>query len=338
MKYWLMPKNNKMPIIDQHNRTINYMRLAVTDRCNLRCSYCMPEFGMKFLPKTSILSFEEMLRLCEITSKMGVNKVRITGGEPFVRNNLMDFLWKLSDIEGITEIALTTNGVLTEPHLHDLKALGIKTVNLSLDTLDKKKFHQITKRNEFEAVMSTLNRMIELDFEVKINAVIMDGQNTDDIISLTDFTKNNPVSVRFIEEMPFNGHGANSQVLAWDYVKILEEIKTKYTDIQKIKDKSYSTSYNYQIPNHQGSVGIIAAYSRTFCGSCNRIRVTAQGELKTCLYENKGLSIRDLMRAGASDDKISETLFNTVHKRPKDGHEAEKMGPVISESMSAIGG
>jgi molybdenum cofactor biosynthesis protein A len=327
-----------MPIIDQHNRTINYMRLAVTDRCNLRCSYCMPEFGMKFLHKSALLSFEEMLRLCEISSKMGVNKVRITGGEPFVRNNLMDFLWKLSDIEGITEIALTTNGVLTEQYLKDLKAIGIKTVNLSLDTLDKNRFFQITKREEYDAVMSTLYKMIEQDFEVKINAVIMEGQNTEDIISLTEFTKNNPVSVRFIEEMPFNGHGINTPILNWDYVKILEEIKSQYPDIQKVKDGANSTSYNYQIPNHQGSVGIIAAYSRTFCGTCNRIRVTAQGELKTCLYEHNGMSIRDLMRSGATDEIIAETLLQTIQKRPKDGHEAEKMGPVISESMSAIGG
>lgn len=327
-----------MPIIDQHNRTINYMRLAVTDRCNLRCSYCMPEFGMKFLHKSALLSFEEMLRLCEITAKMGVNKVRITGGEPFVRNYLMDFLWKLSDIEGITEIALTTNGVLTEQYLKDLKAIGIKKVNLSLDTLDKKRFFQITKRDEYDAVISTLYKMIEQDFEVKINAVIMEGQNTEDIISLSEFTKNNPVSVRFIEEMPFNGHGINTPILNWDYVKILEEIKGQYPDIQKVRDGANSTSYNYQIPNHEGSVGIIAAYSRTFCGTCNRIRVTAQGELKTCLYEHNGMSIRDLMRSGATNEKISETLLQTIQKRPKDGHEAEKMGPLISESMSAIGG
>ncbi len=327
-----------MPIIDQHNRTVNYMRLAVTDRCNLRCSYCMPEFGMKFLHKSALLTYEEMLRLCEITAKMGVNKVRITGGEPFVRNNLMDFLWKLSDIEGINEIALTTNGVLTEPHLKDLKALGIKTVNLSLDTLDKNRFFDITKRDEYDKVMSTLYKMIELDFKVKINAVVMEGQNTEDILSLTEFTKNNPVSVRFIEEMPFNGVGATSPILHWDYIRILDKIKSQYPDIHKVKDGPNSTSYNYKIPNHEGSVGIIAAYSRTFCGTCNRIRVTAQGELKTCLYESGGLSVKELMRNGLSDEKISEILLNTIQKRPKDGHEAEKMGDEIKESMSAIGG
>jgi molybdenum cofactor biosynthesis protein A len=327
-----------MPIIDQHNRPINYMRLAVTDRCNLRCSYCMPEFGMKFLHKSALLTFEEMLRLCDITAKMGVNKIRITGGEPFVRNNLMDFLWKLSDIDGINEIALTTNGVLTEPHLKDLKALGIKTVNLSLDTLDKNRFFEITKRDEYEKVMSTLYKLMEQDFEVKINAVVMEGKNTEDIISLTEFTRNNPVSVRFIEEMPFNGVGATAPILLWDFVKILQEIKSQYAGIHKIKDGKYSTSYNYQIPNHVGTVGIIAAYSRTFCGTCNRIRVTAQGELKTCLYESGGLSIKDLMRNGFSDEKITKILLDTIQKRPKDGHEAESMGTEIKESMSAIGG
>ena len=327
-----------MQIIDQHNRPINYLRLAVTDRCNLRCSYCMPEFGMKFLHKSALLTFEEMLRLVDILAKMGVNKVRITGGEPFVRNNLMDFLWKLSDIEGINEIALTTNGVLTAPHLKDLKALGIKTVNLSLDTLDKKRFFEITKRDEYDQVMSTLYKLIEQDFEVKINAVVMDGINTQDIISLTEFTRNNPVSVRFIEEMPFNGIGASSPVLNWDYIKILDEIKSQFSTISKVKDGPYSTSYNYQIAGHQGSVGIIAAYSRTFCGTCNRIRITAQGELKTCLYESGGMSIRELLRSAISDEKIAEILLNTIQKRPKDGYEAEKKGPEIKESMSAIGG
>jgi molybdenum cofactor biosynthesis protein A len=314
------------------------MRLAVTDRCNLRCSYCMPEFGMKFVAKSALLTFEEMLRLCNITAKMGINKVRITGGEPFVRNNLMDFLWKLSDINGINEIALTTNGVLTEPHLKDLKALGIKTVNLSLDTLDKNCFLKITKRDEYDKVMSTLYKLIELDFEVKINAVVMEGINTDDIISLTQFTKNNSVSVRFIEEMPFNGLGLEPQKLNWDFVKILNEIKGQYPDIHKIKDSQNSTSYNYQIPNHKGTIGIIAAYSRTFCGTCNRIRVTAQGELKTCLYESGGLSIRELLRSNLSDVQITEILLNTIQKRPKDGYEAEKLVPEIKKSMSAIGG
>lgn len=327
-----------MTIVDQHNRTINYMRLAVTDRCNLRCSYCMPEFGMKFLPKSAVLSFEEMLRLCDITAKMGVNKVRITGGEPFVRNDLMKFLWKLSDIEGVNEIALTTNGVLTAPYLKDLKALGIKSINLSLDTLNKKRFLDITKRDEFDQVMATLYQMLELDFNVKINAVIMEGHNTEDILPLTEFAKTNAVSVRFIEEMPFNGHGINTPILNWDFVRILEEIKSQYPDIQKIKDERNSTSYNYQIPNHKGIIGIIAAYSRTFCGTCNRIRVTAQGELKTCLYEHKGINIKDLMRNGESDENITQILSHTIINRPKDGFEAEKQGPKISESMSAIGG
>jgi molybdenum cofactor biosynthesis protein A len=327
-----------MPIIDQHNRHINYMRLAVTDRCNLRCSYCMPEFGMKFLPKTAILSFEEMLRLCDITAKMGVNKVRITGGEPFVRNDLMKFLSQLSAIDGINEISLTSNGVLTAPHLKELKALGVKNINLSLDTLNKQRFFEITKRDEFDQVMSTLYQMLELDFKVKINAVIMEGQNTVDILPLTAFAKTNDVSVRFIEEMPFNGHGLNSPVLNWDFVKILAEIKSQYPDIQKLKDEKNLTSYNYQIPGHRGTIGIIAAYSRTFCGTCNRIRVTAQGELRTCLYEQKGLNIKELMRSGSANESIAEAIYSAVYKRPINGFEAEKLGSKISESMSAIGG
>jgi molybdenum cofactor biosynthesis protein A len=328
----------EMQIIDQHNRPINYLRLAVTDRCNLRCSYCMPEQGIQYLSKAAVMSYEEMLRMVRIMANMGISKVRITGGEPFVRQNLMEFLYQLADIEGINEIALTTNGVLTAPHIQDLKALGIKSINLSLDTLDKDRFHKITRRNEYDAVMKSLYLFLEHGFDLKINAVIMDGINDIDILPLSEFTKNNKIGVRFIEEMPFNGKGNNYTTLKWDFLKIIETIKSVYPDLQKLKDPLNSTSYNYQIPNHLGSVGVIAAYSRTFCGTCNRIRVTAQGELKTCLYDNGGLSIRDLLREHKSDEEIADILRYAISKRAKDGLEAESLRPEVKESMSTIGG
>ena len=328
-------------LTDNYGRKINYLRLAVTDRCNLRCFYCMPEEGINWLGRKELLSYEEMLRVCRLLVYMGIEKIRITGGEPFVRKDMMQMLKALSEMDGLKEISLTTNGVLTAPYIPQLKSLGIQSVNLSLDTLDAGRFFSITRRDEFAAVMNTLDKLLKHDMKVKINAVVMDGRNTDDILPLVNMTKNLPVSVRFIEEMPFNGESHMYQGLAWDYVRILEHIIGHYPNIQKIKDALYSTSYNYHIPGHQGDVGIIAAYSRTFCGTCNRIRITPQGELKTCLYEGDGLNIKDLLRAGISDEQLQQVLTNTITHRVKDGWEAEaerRVNDPAHESMASIGG
>jgi molybdenum cofactor biosynthesis protein A len=328
-------------LTDNHGRKINYLRLAVTDRCNLRCFYCMPEEGLQWLSRKELMTYEEMLQLCTLVVKMGIEKIRITGGEPFVRKDIMQFLTALSRIEGLKELTITTNGVLTAPHVAELKRIGVKSVNLSLDTLDANRFFAITGRDEFQPVMATLDELLKHDIEVKINAVVMDGKNTQDIIRLVELTKDMPVSVRFIEEMPFNGDGHVYGGLKWDYLRILEEIKATYVDIQKIPDTKYSTSYNYQIPGHKGSVGIIAAYSRTFCGTCNRIRITPDGLLKTCLYDDGILNIKDAMRAGKGDDDLKEILLNAFANRAKDGWEAEGQRVVktgVHESMATIGG
>lgn len=328
-------------LTDNHGRKISYLRLAVTDRCNLRCFYCMPEEGLNWSSREDLLSYEEMLRLCSLLVKMGIEKIRITGGEPFVRKDLMPFLTQLSKIEGLNELTLTTNGVLTAPLIPELKKIGIRSVNLSLDTLDANRFFTITRRDEFARVMETLDELLKHEIEVKINAVVMDGKNTEDILPLVDMTKHLPVSVRFIEEMPFNGEGHIYDGLKWDYVRILEKITEAYPSVQKLPDPAYSTSYNYHIPGHKGNIGIIAAYSRTFCGTCNRIRVTPQGVLKTCLYDEGVLNIRDLMRKGISDIEIENHLFHAFSNRPKDGREAEHLRNVndpVHESMATIGG
>lgn len=282
-----------------------------------------------------------MLHGCSLLVKMGIEKIRITGGEPFVRKDLMQLLTAISKLDGLKELSLTTNGVLTAPFVPELKKIGIRSVNLSLDTLDANRFFSITRRDEFANVMATLDALLKHNIEVKINAVVMDGQNTQDIIPLVEMTKDMPVSVRFIEEMPFNGDGHLYTGLQWDHVRILDEIKSKYPQIQKLTDPAYSTAYNYRVPGHQGTVGIIAAYSRTFCGTCNRIRITPQGELKTCLYDDGGLNMKDLMRNGATDNDLQVALLTAFGNRAKDGWEAEKLRvvhPGIHESMATIGG
>ncbi|MEO5995884.1 MAG: GTP 3',8-cyclase MoaA [Chitinophagaceae bacterium] len=328
-------------LVDNHGRTVNYLRLAVTDRCNLRCFYCMPEEGLDWLSRKELMTYEEMLQVCSLMVNMGINKIRITGGEPFVRKDIMQFLTALSKLDGLQQITITTNGVLTAPHIPALKKLGIHSVNLSLDTLDRNRFFSITRRDELPQVMETFEQLLSHDMEVKLNAVVMDKKNIEDIIPLVELTRHLPVSVRFIEEMPFNGEGSHYVGLPWDHIRILNHIKETYPGIQKIPDPLYSTSYNYNIPGYKGNVGIIAAYTRSFCGSCNRLRLTPQGMLKTCLYDDGVLNIKDLIREGYDDDNLKSTLLKVLGHRAKDGWEAEKLrkekGP-IHESMATIGG
>lgn len=328
-------------LYDNHGRPINYLRLAVTDRCNLRCSYCMPEEGIDFGPRNTLMRYEEFLRLVKILGPLGIDKVRITGGEPFVRRDLMDFLSGLASIPEINAIKITTNGTLTQKYLPALKDLGIRSINLSLDTLDSDRFFAITRRDEFDKVWKTFLALLEQDFEVKINAVLLSGQNDKDILPFAKLTEQFPVTVRFIEEMPFNGSGSLVDGLYWDWQKIEATIRSGYPDLQKIQDPPHSTARNYKIPGHQGNIGIIPAYSRTFCGTCNRLRITPQGLLKTCLYDSGVFNIRDLMRAGASDSELRTALLDAIGNRAKDGFEAESRrfgGSKVHESMTTIGG
>ncbi|HZY78108.1 MAG TPA: GTP 3',8-cyclase MoaA [Cyclobacteriaceae bacterium] len=322
-------------LTDNHGRPINYMRLAVTDRCNLRCFYCMPEEGIKYLPKKELLTFEEIIKIVTIMAGMGVSKIRLTGGEPFVRNDLMDLIRKIVKVKGINELHITTNGILTGPHIEELKDLGIRSVNLSLDTLDAERFRSITRRDEFARTWQTFQQLVDASIPVKINAVVMEGKNIDDILPMVRLTKDRNVSVRFIEEMPFNGEGNHYPKLNWTHNRILSYIKEEFPDLVKLQDPANSTSYNYQVPGYKGTLGIIAAFSRTFCGTCNRVRITAQGILKTCLYDDGVLNIKDVLRS----DEPERLLMSAFMSRAKDGFEAEqKRKKIVTESMSTIGG
>ena len=331
----------KKGLYDNHGRLINYLRLAVTDRCNLRCFYCMPERGIQFTDRKELLSYEEMRRIVQFLVSMGIEKLRITGGEPFVRKDMMDFLSAVSKLKNLRKINITTNGTLTENLVPEFKKLRIHSVNLSLDSIDRERFHQITRRDELPTVMRTLDQLLKYGIPTKINTVVMDGRNTDDIIPMVELAKELPINVRFIEEMPFNGTGDHYPVLEWNHKKILDTIKEVHPDLYKIKDPAHSTSANYQIPGFKGSFGIIAAYSRTFCGTCNRLRITSTGILKTCLYDTGIFNIKDMMRAGATDAEIKGAYFSAIENRAKDGFEAESgraPGNGISESMTSIGG
>ena len=329
------------PLTDNFGRRISYLRLAVTDRCNLRCAYCMPAGGIPWVNKKQLLSYEEMLRLIRLLAGMGIDKLRITGGEPFARKDLMWMLRAARTVPGIEKISITTNGVLTLPYLSELESLGIRHLNLSLDTLNGEKFHRITRRNDFAQVMETFRALLEGNFELKINAVIMEGINEDDIPDLCRLAAEYPVVVRFIEEMPFNGYAAAPQKLNWDYRRILGRVQELYPDLQPEELDPGQTSVNYSLPGKPGKIGIIAAYSRSFCGSCNRLRITPEGQLRTCLYGHNALDIRALIRNGESDESIAGAVRAAVGQRARDGFEAERLRAPempVGESMAGIGG
>ena len=328
-------KNN---LTDRHGRRLNYLRLAVTDRCNLRCFYCMPEQGIDFTPRRNLLTYEEMLRLVKITAGLGVNRVRITGGEPFVRKDMPAFLRKLAATKGVDTLNLTTNGTLTADFVSEFRSMGIASVNLSLDALDRDRFFDITRRDLFDEVMRTLEQLLRHDIPTKINAVVMPGRNIEDLVPLAKLAENQPITVRFIEEMPFNGEGREQAKYIWHQQKIEQHLRAHLPAIQTLPMQPTATAREYQVQGFQGKIGIIAAFTRSFCGTCNRLRITPQGLLKTCLYDAGVFNLRDFLRAGATDAQITDSLREAAAGKAKDGFAAEARRGKIFESMADIGG
>ena len=328
-----------MELLDKFGRKITYLRLAVTDRCNLRCQYCMPAQGIDIVDRKELLSYKEMYRITRVLSELGVNKVRLTGGEPFVRKDFINFLESLSFNDKLDEINITTNGALISNHIDKLEGFKIKAVNLSLDSLQKEKFAKITRRDVFDSVYDTFEKLEKSNLKLKLNVVVQSGVNTDEIIDFIELTKNKDIAVRFIEEMPFNGKGQRAMDEIWNFKKILAHIKSHYAEIEPMISKKSSTSINYRIPNYQGTFGIIPAFTRTICNDCDRIRITSTGMFKNCLFDGGVFNVRDFIRNGASNDELKQLFINTVHHKPENGFIAEAArGSAVSESMSTIGG
>ncbi|EIJ37647.1 molybdenum cofactor biosynthesis protein A [Galbibacter orientalis DSM 19592] len=326
-------------LIDNHNRVINYLRLAVTDRCNLRCNYCMPEEGIDFAKRKDLFSMEELCRLSSIMVSQGINKIRLTGGEPFVRKDLMVLFRHLASLEGLDDISVTTNATLIGPYINELKSLGIKNINVSLDAINKDVFERITRRNQYETVYENLIKLISEGFNVRINCIALEGQNIEEIIPLVELTKYYNVSVRFLEEMPFNGGSKSFNTIKWDYKAIYEHIAKRFDAIEKLVSEKTSTSINYKIKDYKGTFGLIPSFSRTFCGSCNRLRISATGDVITCLYGKPRMNIRTLLRSENSEEKIKQHILATIGSRSKTGfEEQEKYKGVFNNSMTSIGG
>ena len=327
-------------LVDNFGRQMEYVRLAVTDRCNLRCQYCMPAQGIDIVPRQELLTFKEMYRLIRVLTELGVHKVRLTGGEPFVRKDFVGFLEMLSHNDLLEAINITTNGALISQHIDRIEKLEkVKDINLSIDSLSREKFAKITRRDAFSEVYKTLELLEKSSLNLKLNIVVQSGVNTDEIVDFVRFTKNKNVAVRFIEEMPFNGKGQREMQENWTFKKILNEIKTEFNVRELVSEKS-STSRNYAIDNHLGTVGIIPAFTRTICNNCNRIRITSTRTFKNCLFDDGVFNLRDFMRKGASNEDLKELFLSLVKAKPENGFiaEANRKNGAASESMSTIGG
>ena len=327
-------------LVDNFGRQMEYVRMAVTDRCNLRCQYCMPAQGIDIVPRQELLTFKEMYRLIRVLTELGVHKVRLTGGEPFVRKDFVGFLEMLSHNDLLEAINITTNGALISQHIDRIEKLGkVKDINLSIDSLSREKFAKITRRDAFPEVYKTLELLEKSSLNLKLNIVVQSGINTDEIVDFVRFTKDKNVAVRFIEEMPFNGKGQRKMEENWTFNRILNEIKTAF-DVKELVSEKSSTSRNYSIENHLGTVGIIPAFTRTICNNCNRIRITSTGTFKNCLFDDGVFNLRDFIRKGASNDDLKELFLSLVKEKPENGFiaEANRKDGGASESMSTIGG
>ncbi len=327
-------------LVDSFGRQINYVRLAVTDRCNLRCQYCMPAHGIEIVPRDELLSYKEMYRIVRVLTELGVTKIRLTGGEPFVRKGFVDFLEMLSFNDLLGDINITTNGVMIHKHIETLEKLQkVKNINLSIDSLQADKFNEITRRKAFDEVYKTMEALEKSSMNLKLNIVVQSGINTNEITDFVRLTRDKDIAVRFIEEMPFNGKGQREMQESWNYNKILNEIKSEF-DISEIQSEKSSTSRNFSIENHKGTVGIIPAFTRTICGDCNRIRITSTGTFKNCLFDDGVFNLRDFIRSGASNDDLKEVFLSLVKEKPENGFIAEANRTIgdVSESMSTIGG
>jgi len=323
-------------LADNHGRPITYLRLSITDRCNLRCRYCRPEEGVPFIPHGEILTFEELERLTGIFCGLGVFKVRVTGGEPFARRGCMPFLQRLRKIPGLQSLHITTNGVQTDQYLDALADIGIAGINLSLDTLDRLQFLHITRRDFFAEVMRTLNGIIAHGIPLKINSVVQEDTEDDEIIRLADLARQHPVTLRFIEKMPFSGISRPTKLVNGHLLQRLEKI---FPTMVEQSLAAPSTARVFSLPGFKGSIGIIQGYSRLFCATCNKLRITPTGMLKACLYDNGVLDLKTMLRQGADDREIAAAVTNCIQQRCRNGHEAEQLAKRVHEpSMASIGG
>ncbi len=326
----------KKRIVDNFGRPHTYLRISLTDRCNLRCFYCMPEEGIELIEKTNIMSLEEIIALATTFRDLGVDTIRLTGGEPLVRKNFGYLVEELAKL-GVT-LKITTNGIMLDKYLNLFQKVGLRKINLSLDTLDKAKSVFITKRDYFERIMKNLEMALEMDMEVKLNIVLIKGVNDNEINDFIELTKHRNLTIKFIEFMPFKGN-------KWDWSKgvgkqeILDLISKRFGTIEELENPPHSTSSNFKVDGHVGSFAIVSTITNPFCDDCNRIRVTADGKMMNCLFANSETDLLTPLRNGKEMENIIINAIKTK-KYSRDGMDVKMDAEHYEKnrSMISIGG
>lgn len=298
-------------IVDKYNRVHNYLRISLTDNCNLRCFYCMPEEDYDFAPASRLMQNEEVVGISKVFVSQGVNKIRLTGGEPLVRKDAASLILSLAQLP--VKLTLTTNGTRLHDFADVLEEAGVTSLNISLDTLQRDKFLLTTKRDQFHRVRNNIDLMLARGFHVKVNVVTMKGLNDGEIPDFIQWTKDNPVHVRFIEFMPFTGNRwTSNKVMTWQ--EILEVAGRQFSFIPLQRDK-HDTSKKYQVPGHKGTFAVISTMSAPFCGDCNRIRLTADGKIKNCLFSQ---TETDLLGAYRKGEDILPLILQNIHEKKRE--------------------
>lgn len=329
-------------LTDTFHRQHDYLRISLTERCNLRCVYCMPEEGVPLSPSRELLTTPEIVMLSSVFVSQGVNKIRLTGGEPTIRKDILPLMQQIGALRphGLRELCLTTNGIALHRKLEGMVEAGLTGVNLSLDTLDPWQFQIMTRRKGFDAVMKSIERVFELNkhgagIKLKINAVVMRGINDREIIPFVEITREKDIEVRFIEYMPFDGNKWNEGKML-SYAEMLGCIREKYPGLEKVRDHKNDTSKTYKVPGFVGKIGFITSMTHNFCGTCNRLRITSDGNLKVCLFGDAEVSLRDILRESNGGEPIDVEAYETMKvvemdRRQRNSHQPVHLGLTPNE-------
>ena len=327
-----------MKLIDPYNRHLNYLRISITDRCNLKCIYCVPGDLIPRLSHDEILTYEEILRLVRIGIRLGISKIRVTGGEPLVRKGVYDFLADLSGLGGLADLSLTTNGVSLKANLNKIKAAGIKRINISLDTLNRTKFEHIAGFDLFDQVWQGIEMALEMGFHpIKLNIVALNGINDDELTDMARLSFDYPLHIRFIEYMPIGeSQIGNGPLLLAPEIK--KRIRVLGSLIPVPKTMNDGPAQRYHFEGAAGEIGFIHALSHHFCDRCNRLRLTARGQLRPCLLSDHHEDVKGIMRTGGTDEQLAEIFFKAVRHKPSDHNLAMQNPSRVCGQMSSIGG
>ena len=333
-------------LIDSYGRTIEYLRISLTDKCNLRCAYCMPKEGVTPLSHSEILTLEETYRLVELFCGMGIRKIRFTGGEPLVRKNFMSLIRRISELSEVPEMSITTNGVLLQDYLPELRDCGVKNINISIDSLKQDLYQRLTGVDAVDRVKHSIEQATEMGFNVKLNSVIVRGVNEGEVEDLVSFAKDRNLDIRFIELMPMGCAKDMEGISGDEILGRLEAIYGKASpatwlnkrDIPKVKEQTEGPAVYYTFPGSTGKVGFINPMTHAFCSECNRIRLTVEGFMKLCLYYQDGLDLKEPLRSGCTDEELEEKIREAILRKPKKHEFQKNMDASEKRKMFQIGG